>query len=161
MFDRNNPPEKSPGQLPAGQIMVEDVLWSGIKGSGHSSENADEFFASAYAGFLQHPELLHQSINYYQTIDPTIKLLAEELFSLLMMVDKPKNLEKLAAPMKSETAQEELKKVRSVEHITADFSNLGFLIEPANMPTPEAISCSSSTPRSRKSDKDPFEDITH
>jgi len=158
-FDPKHPPEKAPGQVPSGLVMVQDVLWSGVKGSGHSSEDADEFFASAYAGFLQQPQLLRQSINFYQSIDPTIKPLTEELFSLLALVANTKDQEKLAVPAKPEIAQEELKRVKPPTQETADFSRLGFLIEPGSMPTPDSVLCTKPTLPSKKSSKDPFEDI--
>jgi hypothetical protein len=79
---------------PAGLVMVTDMLWSG-KG-GHPWNGIDEFFASAYAGFLQAPKLLRRIVRHYQKIDPKIKPLANKLFSILKVIGQANKLKKLS-----------------------------------------------------------------
>ena len=57
--------------------MVLDTLW-GTPG-GHPWDSADEFLASALAGFIQQPERLRLIIAHYQAADERIGPLAKEL----------------------------------------------------------------------------------
>jgi hypothetical protein len=141
---------------PAGLVMVMDTLWSGE--GGHPWQGVDEFFASAYGGFLQQPKLLQQIVSYYQTADKNIKPLTEKLFKLLAMVGSTKDLKKLAEPAKPKLAQDELKGIGAAPDESASaFGVLSWLIDPSNMPAPDTILCSSSTPSANKPAKDPLD----
>jgi hypothetical protein len=108
-FDPKAPPPVKDGAQPAGHVMVSDTLWSGT--GGHPWENADEFFASAYGGFLRAPALLKASIAFYAKLDARIAPLASDLLDLLGKVGKPKELGALKRTPKPAAAEQELAKV--------------------------------------------------
>jgi uncharacterized protein DUF4157 len=178
-FDPNHPPtlavtKKPPAEVlksptdpysvikdtyPAGILMVYDTLWSGLPG-GHPWDRVDEFFASAYGGFLQQPVLLQQIVSHYQKADKNIKPLAEQLFKLLAMVGNPESLKKLAEPAKPKRAQEAIVKADLVPVLDeSDNPRYNYLIYPSKMPTRETIQCRSSTPSPAQPAKKYLEDI--
>ena len=76
----NSPTREATSLQPAGVVMVLDTLW-GTPG-GHPWDSADEFLASALAGFIQQPERLRLIIAHYQAADERIGPLAKELLGL-------------------------------------------------------------------------------
>jgi hypothetical protein len=152
-FDPKKPPPlKGQGTIPAGIVMVMDTLWSGQ--GGHPLDNADEFFASAYAGFVQQHDLLVEIIRYYEQVDPKIKKLADQLLDLLKMVqvNKPEDLEKLPAPSLSPQKLEAIQQALSRKPLedyaklkTVARTPLGWLLDPSTMPS-EEITCPTHRP---------------
>ena len=135
-FDPKAPPPVKDGAQPAGHVMVSDTLWSGT--GGHPWENADEFFASAYGGFLRAPALLKASIAFYAKLDARIAPLASDLLDLLGKVGKPKELGVLKRPPKPAAAEQELAKVNPPPEFR---SGGGWLLDPSTMPGPDRIVC--------------------
>lgn len=160
-FDPRNPPpvEGDGRKAQAGLVMVSDALWAGA--GGHPWENMDEFFASAYAGFLQQPALLRRIIAYYgRKADPKIRQPARELLALLAQVGKARQLAALKAPQKG------LDEARSL--IRADvpeppdltgstLDNIDELLDPSRLPGPSTISCGAAPPSGVKNRQ--FEDF--
>jgi hypothetical protein len=130
-------PEEGPE--PAGIVMVMDTLWSGE--GGHPWQGVDEFFASAYAGFIQQPKLLSEIMEYYSKADSKIKKLAKELLDLLELVGQPKKIAKLAMPKDAKAATEELAKISEPPVFTKEKPGIGWLIDPSTMPSPDKIPC--------------------
>jgi hypothetical protein len=147
-FDPKNPPRLTPTEgntvQPAGLVMVFDTLWSGT--GGHPWENADEFFASALAGFIQEPALLRQIIAHYQVAHEGIGAAAKELLELLAIVKNPAELEKLTGPAEPAAAERGIQEITPAQDITADATTLGWLIDPSQMPSPKAIRCPTPMP---------------
>ncbi|MDJ0719872.1 MAG: DUF4157 domain-containing protein, partial [Prochloraceae cyanobacterium] len=140
---------------PVGLVMVMDTLWSGQ--GGHPWHGVDEFFASAYAGFLQQPKLLHQIVNHYKKTEPAIKPLANKLFKLLKMVGKPGELKKLNKPSQSQAVQKELTGTGTIprlDEIIGVHPYLLWLDNPSKMPL-GSQSCPSKLPQ--KSSQIPVE----
>lgn len=146
-FDKKSPPpltlEEGTDAHPAGIVMVMDTLWSGA--GGHPWHGVDEFFASAYAGFLGQRDLLADIIRFYEKHDPVIKPLATELLSLLATVDKPKKYGELKEPKKPKAAQEKLGAVSAAPVFTKEHYAAGWFIDPSTMPSPDKINCSAKT----------------
>lgn len=143
-FDKKSPPpltvDAGADAHAAGIIMVMDTLWSGS--GGHPWHGVDEFFASAYAGFLLQRELLADIIKFYEKHDPAIKPLATELLSLLATVDKPKNYGEVKEPKKPKAAQEKLGAISEPTVFTKEHRAAGWFIDPSRMPAPDKINCS-------------------
>jgi hypothetical protein len=135
-FDPKAPPPVKDGAQPAGHIMVSDTLWAGT--GGHPWQNADEFFASAYGGFLRAPALLKASIAFYAKVDARIAPLASELLELLGKVGKPKELGALKRPPKPAAAEQELARVSPPPELR---SGGQWLLDPSTMPGPDRIYC--------------------
>jgi hypothetical protein len=139
-FDPKAPPPVKGAAQPAGHVMVSDTLWSGT--GGHPWENADEFFASAYGGFLRAPELLKASIAFYTKVDARIAPLASELLDLLSKVGKPKELGALKPPPKPAAAEQELARVKPAAEPVAGLDiALDQLLDPSTMRGPDQIIC--------------------
>lgn len=143
-FDKKSPPPltvKGGGDThAAGIVMVTDTLWSGA--GGHPWHGVDEFFASAYAGFLGQPALLGEIFKFYEGHDPAIKPLATELLSLLPTVDKPKKYGELKPPNNAQAATQTLGAVSAPVEFTKDHYAAAWFIDPSTMPSPDKINCS-------------------
>jgi len=145
-FNKKSPPpltDKQGSGLPAGIVMVTDTLWAGA--GGHPWDGVDEFFASAYAGYIQQPALLKEIIKYYETHDKAIKPLAADLLDILAKVGDPKKYGGLKAPQKPDAAKQELTRVDAPLVFTKDHPMAGWFIDPSTMPSPNAINCSAPT----------------
>jgi hypothetical protein len=162
-FDPANPPAleilegpaERPTERPAGILMVMDTLWAGS--GGHPWDSVDEFFASAYAGFLQEPEPLRQIINHYQKADPKIGPLATELLELLERVGDPNSLSKVQPPADATPGESALKAITPVLDFSDKDGYLGWLIDPSKMRGPERIDCSIPHQSSSQEDSPPLE----
>jgi hypothetical protein len=135
-FDPKAPPPVKDGAQHAGHVMVSDTLWAGT--GGHPWSDADEFFASAYGGFLRAPALLKASIAFYAKVDPKIAPLAKELLELLGKVGKPKELGTLKRPPKPAAGEQELARVSAPPELR---SGGPWLLDPSTMPGPSRIHC--------------------
>ena len=141
-FDPKHPPSTTLAKdnVPAGLAMVKDVLWSGY--GGHP-ENVDEFFASAYAGFVQNKKLLATIIAYYaKHADPSLTALGKQLFALLGAVGDTKKLAKVKPPKDTTNASAELQAIGRTPDESAH-AKLGtasrylvWLLDPSTLPTP-------------------------
>lgn len=141
-----------PTTIPAGYAIVFDTLWGGS--GGHPWDGVDEFFASAYAGFLRQPDLMKEMIKHYQKADAQLASLAQELLTLLAAVDDPKKYEKLSEPKEPTAAKTALSSVKE----PLDFSTvqegslmltegrLDWLLDPTKMPTRENVYCQGAKP---------------
>jgi hypothetical protein len=144
-FDQKTPPPlEGPGDRPAGLVMVYDTLWSGA--GGHPWD-VDEFFASAYGGFVQQPKVLKLIAEHYEKADPKLKPLVDEMFALLAKVSDPKAGRKLKTPAKGEEARAELADVSPPVDVSGKEDRLGWLITPGKMPSPDEIQCAASGSR--------------
>jgi len=142
-FDKKSPPSlTSTGtdDHAAGLVMVMDTLWSGS--GGHPWHGVDEFFASAYAAYLQQRTLLGEIISFYEKYDPSIKPLAKELLDLLAAVADPKKWGALKAPKSAEAARAKLDISGAPPEFTKDHPVAGRLIDPSMLRSPDAINCS-------------------
>jgi hypothetical protein len=121
--------------------MVNDSLWSDA--GGHSWQDADEFFASAFAGFRRDPKLLRTIVKYYSKADPAILDLSKELFEVLEAVANDQKLAKLASlgddPRKA--AEQEVQTIRPPVDFSQKGGVIGYLIDPSTMPAPDRIRC--------------------
>jgi len=157
-FDKKSPPPltveegASASTHPAGIVMVMDTLWAGS--GGHPWHGVDEFFASAYAGFAQQPDLLREIIKHYEKRDPAIKTLGAELLTLLATVGDPKKYESLKGPEKPEAAQRSLGAVSAPVVYTKEHYAAGWLVDPSTMPSPDKIICSTKTMSDENFDKE-------
>jgi hypothetical protein len=120
--------------------MVMDTLWSGS--GGHPWDGVDEFFASAYGGFLLQRTLLEEIIAFYEKHDPAIKPLASDLLTLLPTVDQPKKYEAVKAPKTPKVARETLDAVAPLVEFTKEHYAAGWYVDPSTMPGPDKINCS-------------------
>lgn len=147
-FEKKSPPplavKGEASAHPAGLVMVSDTLWSGA--GGHPWDGVDEFFASAYAGFVREPALLREIIAYYSKFDPGIKPLAAELLDLLATVGKPADYNKLKSPKAPEAAQKDLSAVSPPPEFTKEHYQAGWYIDPTRMPSPDKIPCTGAAP---------------
>jgi len=143
-FDKKSPPplkvDADTSARAAGIVMVMDTLWSGS--GGHPWHGVDEFFASAYAGFLLQPTLLAEIIAFYEKHDPAIKPLASELLTLLPTVNQPKKYEAVKAPKTPKVARETLDVVSPLVEFTKEHYAAGWYVDPSTMPGPDKINCS-------------------
>lgn len=97
-FDPKAPPafsSKSGKMAASGIIPIHDSVWSG---SGGHPNSVDEFFASAFAAYIQVPKLLAKIVNHYNKHDNTIKPIYAELLGLFKKVGSPKDLKSIAEP---------------------------------------------------------------
>lgn len=143
-FDKKSPPpltvDAAASARAAGIVMVMDTLWSGS--GGHPWDGVDEFFASAYGGFLRQPNLLADIIKFYEAHDPAIKPLAAELFGLLATVDQPKKYGAVKGPKTPKAAREKLDAVAPLVEFTKEHYAAGWYVDPSTMPGPDKINCS-------------------
>lgn len=162
LFDPKDPPPlpaavapraKSPGDLghrpghpghTAGIVMVMDTLWSGS--GGHPWDGVDEFFASAYGGYMRNRSVLRQSIQHYQKADPKIGPAAKTLFDLLEAIGDPKKMKGIAPPAKPDPAAAELAAVEppfvlEPTNLTWPEGKRNYMLEPSEMPGPNTIFC--------------------
>jgi hypothetical protein len=169
LFDPKHPPPlpaavgpraRSPGDLghrpghpghTAGLVMVMDTLWSGS--GGHPWDGVDEFFASAYGGYVRNRSVLRQSIEHYQKADPKIGPAAKSLLDLLDAIGNPKKMKAIAAPAQPAPAAAELAAVEAPlalepTGITWFESRRNYMLEPSEMPSPDTIFCPKSGPTS-------------
>ena len=103
-FNPKTPPvfsSKSGAVAPSGIIPIHDSVWSG---SGGHPTSVDEFFASAFAAYVQVPKLLTKIINHYNKHDNTIKPIYAELLQLFKKVGSPKDLKSIAEPTEKKKA---------------------------------------------------------
>jgi hypothetical protein len=161
-FDAKDPPPlpaavapraKSPGDLghrpghpghTAGIVMVMDTLWSGS--GGHPWDGVDEFFASAYGGYVRNRPGLRQSIEHYQKADPKIGPAAKTLLVLLDAVGDAKKMKAIAPPAKPGPAAAELAAVEAPfvlepTNLTWSEGRRNYMLEPSEMPGPDTIFC--------------------
>jgi hypothetical protein len=139
LFDSKAPPatvDPAQSAKAAGHVMVTDTLWAGV--GGHPWQDADEFFASAFGGFVMAPALLKSAIDFYAKVDPAIKPLGIELLKLLAAVGKPKELAALKAPAKLAEAEKEMEGIRAAPEF---LSGNPWLLDPSTMPGPEEFDC--------------------
>jgi hypothetical protein len=141
-FDAKNPPPLTgEGSMkPAGLVMVLDTLWATSDG-GHPWHGVDEFFASAFAGFVQQPLLLKDILAYYGGHDAGIKPLAKELLQLLGMVGKPDAVKQLKNVGSTDQARRALISSGAPVDFTQKTGPIGWLVEPLRMPSPPKIFC--------------------
>jgi hypothetical protein len=143
-FDKKSPPaltaDKDTSSRAAGIVMVTDTLWSGS--GGHSWDGVDEFFASAYAGFLRQRTLLANIVEFYEKHDPAIRPLATELIGLLATVDQPQKYRAVERPKQPQAAQATLDAVSPPVEFTKTHRSAGWFIDPSTMPSPDKINCS-------------------
>lgn len=146
-----------PGKKPhaAGLVMVMDTLWSGA--GGHPWDGVDEFFASAYAGYVRKPTLLRKIIDHYQKADSTIAPAAKSLLELLDAVANPKKMKAITSPSKPGAATAELAAVEAPLALETLKEGLGlgwieshrnYMLEPTEMPSPKTIVCPKPSPTS-------------
>jgi hypothetical protein len=150
-FDKKNPPslkaKRSSKTYPAGCVMVADTLWSGE--GGHPWDDAKDFFASAYAGYLQNSTLFKEIVEFYRKNTGIEENLVEELFTLLEMVGKEESeIEKLPKPSREYKELQEA--FHELRNIPIPYSGNPELIKPEDMPMPEKISCPPSKPKSKE-----------
>lgn len=145
-FDKKKPPVKGGKDThmsSSGWVMVMDMLWSGS--GGHPWDGVDEFFASAFAGYLRQPKLLKQSMDFYGKLDPKIPPLAEELLKLLE-ARKLGALKDIAAPADPKDAADALRRVTATPSLEDQASGLpegwlDIIIDPTKMPEPALMEC--------------------
>jgi hypothetical protein len=140
-FNPKSPPSLKGGGQPAGLVMVNDSVWSGA--GGHSWENADEFFASAFAAFRKEPRLLKAIVRHYAKADAAIEGLAKELFGVLQVVATDPALSKLSllAAASRPAAEKELQQILPAPDFSKKGGAIGSLIDPSTLPAPDKIRC--------------------
>jgi hypothetical protein len=147
-FNKTSPPslnaKGATATEAAGIIMVTDTLWTGA--GGHPGGGVDEFFASAYAGFLQDKNLLQQIVQHYEKADAKIKPLATELFLLLDTVGNPGKYGKLSVPNPINNAKTTLSNVKPAPTFDTSHSVAGQFIDPTKLIGPATVLCPSSVP---------------
>jgi hypothetical protein len=146
-FDAARPPplEYDPATsvttpAPAAVVMVTDTLWAGE--GGHPWDGPDEFFASAYAGFLKARELQKQIFAHYGKAEPAIARIAKELLELLGMATEAGKLAKLKPPKPPAEAARAIERAGAPTDISRDVTVVGWAIDPTTMPGPDDITCS-------------------
>jgi hypothetical protein len=146
LFNPRRPPslkiKPDESAQPAGLVMVMDTLWSGT--GGHPWDGADEFFASSLAAFVHKPALLRQIVAYYQKADSTIKVLAPELFRLLAVAVPGSTAAPVSAPSSTAPALAELATIGAPPDFSGKGGQIGWLIDPTTLPSPQDIRCPAS-----------------
>jgi hypothetical protein len=140
-FDPGKPPPLT-GEgagVEAGLAMATDTLWAGS--GGHPWGGPDEFFASAYAGFLRNPELQKKIFTHYAKADTEVGLIAKELLRLLAIAKDQKALGKLKTPPQTAEAAAAIERAGEPWDIGSYTYGVGWLVEPSKMPGPEQIKC--------------------
>ena len=154
-FDENSPPPLlvigDESVHPAGLVMVTDTLWAGS--GGHPWHGVDEFFASAYGGFIQQRMLQRKIMGYYQKFDPAIKPLAAQLLGLLATIAKPTEYQHLRGPKDAAEAREALKTISAPLEFTKEHYAAGWFIDPSSMPSPDKIDCSKPTTTKKENEE--------
>jgi hypothetical protein len=153
-FDPKKPPAlKGKGkehESAAGWVMVMDTLWSGA--GGHPWDGVDEFFASAFSGYLRQPERLKQIFAYYSKADPALPALTEELIRILE-AQKQGNVTGITAPADQTEATAALKRVAVIAPleelgISLTEGRLDWILDPTKLPSPDKIYC--ATPQQKQ-----------
>jgi hypothetical protein len=143
LFDeRFPPPLKSSGASalkPAGHLIVYDTLWSGS--GGHPWDNVDEFFASAYAAYVQQLPRLEKIIKHYSKIDPKLEQLGKRLIDLLGQVHDPRTYQALSRPSNAQKAEAEIARIEPPRKVTDDATLSPDFYEPTKMRSPDRILC--------------------
>lgn len=148
---------------PAGLVMVMDTLWSGS--GGHPWHGVDEFFASAYSGYLQNPELLKVSIRHYAAADPKIPPLAKSLIALVGLAGSPKKSASVRAPATKANAEKQLESVdaplelSTLNELGLIEGRLNWVLDPSQMPGPSVIRCADKEPTAPASTSPSFEEF--
>ena len=140
-FDPGKPPPLT-GEgtgVEAGLAMVTDTLWAGY--GGHPWAGPDEFFASAYAGFLRYPELQKKIFSHYAKADVEVGLIAKDLLRLLAIAKDQKALGKLKTPPQVAEDSAAIERAGQPLDIGSYAYGVGWLVNPSKMPGPEQIKC--------------------
>jgi hypothetical protein len=132
----------------AGLVMVMDTLWAGD--GGHPWGGPDEFFASAYAFYRHDPDLLRRSIKHYAKQDPSLTALGKELLDLLPLAGDFTAVDKLTGPAKPADAAAALVKAGAPLDVTGRQDQLGWMLDPEQMPAPRSILCPTPGPRPKR-----------
>jgi hypothetical protein len=146
--------------MPAGQVMVMDRLWSGSGGHPWGSAAADEFFASAFAGWRRRPDLLKQIIEHYGSIDEEVSSLGAELLRVVAGTTKPKGRRIVRD---KERATKALQQIPTPDHVEArDRTNLNQALRPALLEGPvrrSSIDCRGYVPPPLREPEDWLEQL--